>query len=296
MHRPEVLEKIGKVCLITGASSGIGKSTALGLARMGATVVMVGRDRERIKKARVEVVRETGNDRVETALCDLSRQAEVRRLAAEFKAGHDRLDVLVNNAAVVPTARTLTADGIEMQFAVNHLAYFLLTSLLLDALEAAAPSRIVNVSSGMHGRAALDDENLQGEKSYKPMAQYALTKLLNIYFTYELARRLEGTGITVNCLSPGFIATSLARDFSPFSRFVFEKFGKKAEKGAGIVVHLASSPEVANLTGRYFQGSREVKSSSRSYDRELARRVWETSERMTKTMWGLPPAGLRSRQ
>jgi retinol dehydrogenase-14 len=276
----------GKICLITGASSGIGKATALGLAKLGATIVMVGRDRDRTENARAEVSRASGNNRLEVALCDLSSQAEVRRLAAEFEAGHDRLDVLINNAAVVPKRRTLTVDGLEMQFAVNHLAYFMLTNLLLDRLKASIPSRIIIVSSGTHYRVVLDRENLQGEKRYKPMAQYGQTKLLNLYFGYELARRLAGTGVTVNSLSPGLTATGLSREFSAFSRFVFKALGKTAERGAGIVVQLASSPDVADLTGRYFQGTREVKSSALSYDQEIARRVWEMSEKLTGFEWG----------
>jgi len=276
----------GRICLITGASSGLGKAAAVGIAALGATVVMVGRDRERTDRARDEIIRASGNDRVEAALCDLSSQAEVRRLAAEFKAGHDRLDVLINNAAVVPRRRTLTADGLEMQFAVNHLAYFLLTNLMLDRLRAAAPSRVINVSSGTHYRVVPDFDNLQGEKRYRPMSQYALTKLLNLYFTYELARRVEGSGITVNSLSPGMTATGLSRDFPAVSRFVFRAIGKPAESGAAIIIMLASAPDAGRVTGRYYQGMREVKSSDLSYDREIARRIWETSEKLTGFEWG----------
>lgn len=271
----------GKICLITGASSGIGKSAALALARMGASIVMAGRDRERTEKARAEVVRESGNDRVEIVLCDLSSQAEIRRMADEFAAGYGKLDVLINNAAIVPATRTVTTEGIETQFAVNHLAYFLLAGLLMDPLKAAAPSRIVNVASGMHFRACLDFGNLQAEKSYKPMAHYSLTKLLNVCFTYELAGRLEGTGVTVNALSPGFTATNLGRDFSPFSRFVMRRMAKKPEKGAATVVYLASSPEVAAMSGGYYHSGKAAKSSAPTYDREILRQVWEISEKMT---------------
>jgi NAD(P)-dependent dehydrogenase (short-subunit alcohol dehydrogenase family) len=285
----------GKVCLVSGASSGIGRATATGLARLGALVVMAGRDRERTERARAEVVRETGNTNIEIAIGDLASQAEIRRLAAEFKAGHPKLDVLINNAAAVPAKRTLTVDGIETQFAVNHLAYFLLANLLLDTIIAAAPSRIINVSSGMHFRVDLDFENLQGEKRYRPMSQYALTKLLNVLFTYELARRLDGTGVTVNCLSPGFTATGLARQFSGLSRSAFKVMGKPPEKGAEIVIRLASSPDVANVSGKYFQGLKSVDSSPQSYDRELARRVWEMSERMTNIKGDAVAASLRPR-
>jgi len=274
----------GKICLITGASSGIGKAAALGLAKMGATIVMAGRDRARTEGARDEVIRKSGNHGVEITLCDLSSQAEIRRLAAEFQARYPKLDVLINNAAIIPATRSLTSEGVEVQFAANHLAYFFLAGLLLDPLKAAAPSRIVNVSSGMHFRARLDFENLQAEKNYRPMAHYALTKLLNILFTYELARRLNGSGVTANTLSPGFTATNLGRDFSAFSRFVMRRMAKKPEKGAAIVLYLASSPEVAGTTGRYFQGGKEAKSSAVTYDRENARRLWEFSEKMTQNI------------
>jgi NAD(P)-dependent dehydrogenase (short-subunit alcohol dehydrogenase family) len=216
-------------------------------------------------------------------LCDLSSPKQIRSVAAEYKSRHGRLHVLVNNAAVVPAKRTLTEDGLEMQFTVNHLAYFLLTNLLLDTLIASAPSRIVNVTSGMHKIAALDFDNLQGEKTYKTMKHYSLTKLLNIFFTYELARRLEGTSVTVNCLAPGFTATGLGRDFSAFSQFVMKTMGKKKEEGARTVVYLASSPDVATVTGKYFEKGKESRSSEETHDLEIARRMWNLSEKMTRS-------------
>jgi len=270
----------GRICMITGANSGIGLATAVGLAKMGATIVMVCRDREGGEKARAELMQLSGQKNVELMLCDLSSRVQIRALASAYKSGHDRLHVLVNNAGLVPKTRQLTAEGMEMQLAVNHLAPFLLTNLLLDKLRAGAPSRIVNVSSGMYKMAALDFDNLQGEKRYKPMKFYAMTKLLNIYFTYELDRRLEGAGVTANCLGPGFTATRLGRDFSPFSRFVMKTFANKMEKGAETVIYLASSPDVEKTTGRYFEKMKEMETTPPTHDREAAQRLWTISERL----------------
>jgi NAD(P)-dependent dehydrogenase (short-subunit alcohol dehydrogenase family) len=270
----------GRICLITGANSGIGLATSHALAKMGAVVVLVCRDRQRGEKARFEIIQASGSKNIELMLCDLSSQQEIRALASTFKVSHDRLHVLINNAGLVPKTRQLTLDGLEMQFAVNHLAPFLLTNLLLEKLEAGAPSRIVNVSSGMYKTASLDFDNLQGEKTYKAMKFYAMTKLLNTYFTYELARRLEGTGVTVNCLGPGFTATGLGRDFSPFSRFVMKTFANKKEEGAETVIYLATSPDVEKTTGKYFEKMKETETTPLTHDRETARRLWSISERL----------------
>ncbi|MGB9006741.1 MAG: SDR family oxidoreductase [Candidatus Aminicenantales bacterium] len=274
----------GRVCLITGASSGIGKVTAFELAKMGATAVLVCRNKERGEEARAEIIQASGNAAVELMLCDLASQRQVRSLASGFKGRYKKLHVLVNNAATVPQHRTITEDGLETQLAVNHLAPLLLTHLLLDVLRKSAPSRIINVSSGMHRTASLDFDDLQGEKSYRPMKMYAKTKLLNIYFTYELARRLEGTGVTVNCLGPGFTSTDLGRDFSPISRFVMKAFAHKKEIGAQTSVYLASSPEVERVTGKYFEKMKDTPTSPPTYDKDIARHVWEVSERLA----GLP--------
>jgi retinol dehydrogenase-14 len=270
-----------KTILVTGAGAGIGSATAMELAKRGAFLILVCRTKERAEKARDEIVRGSGNRTIELMVCDLASQKQIRALAAEFKSRHDKLHVLINNAAVVPAIRTLTEDGIETQFAVNHLAYFLLTHLLLDPLKAGAPSRIVNVASGMHFRSRMDFDGLQAEKSYKAMKHYSLTKLLNILFTYELARRLEGTGVTANCLSPGFTATGLGRDFSPFSRFIMKTMARKKEKGARTVIYLAASPEVAAVSGKYFSNEKEVRSSKDTLDIEAARRLWEISAKMS---------------
>lgn len=271
----------GKVCLITGASTGIGYVTALELAKAGATVVMVNRDPERGERARADVASKSGNANVELLLYDLSSQKQIRTLAEEFKRRHDRLHVLVNNAAIVPAKRTLTEDGLETQFAVNHLGYFLLTDLLLDTLKASAPARIVSVSSGMHLRAVLDFENLQAEKSYKAMTHYAVTKLLNLLFALELARRFEGTGVTSNALAPGFTATDIGREYSPVTRFIMRLMAQPKEKGAETVIYLASSPEVEGVSGKYFAKKAEAKVSPSASDPSNARRLWDLSERLT---------------
>src|SRR5215210_1282440 len=288
MERPET-EKHGggmgeKVCLITGATSGIGKATAMGLANMGASVVMVGRDRGRGEAALAEIKEKNGNASVDLMLADLSSQEEIRRLADEFKEACPRLDVLINNAGVFRSERITTADGIEMTFAVNHLAYFLLTNLLLDALEASAPSRIVNVSSGDHSNATIDFDDLQGEKGYKGAKAYSQSKLANVLFTYELARRLEGTGVTANCLHPGVVGTNLGSGVSGVFGFMVRALTplmKSPEQGAETSICLASSPEVESLSGRYFVKKAETRSSDESYDAGLARRLWEVSAELT---------------
>src|SRR5215204_6677853 len=207
MESPET-EKHGgamgnRVCLITGATSGIGKATAMGLANMGASVVMVGRDRGRGEAVMAEIKEKSSNASVDLMLADVSSQEEIRRLADEFKEAYPRLDVLINNAGVFRSKRITTADGIEMTFAVNHLTYFLLTKVLLDVLRTSAPPRIVNVASGEQRNGTIDFDDLQGEKRYKGAKAYSQSKLATVLFTYELARRLEGTGICANCLHPG---------------------------------------------------------------------------------------------
>jgi NAD(P)-dependent dehydrogenase (short-subunit alcohol dehydrogenase family) len=271
----------GKTVLITGGCSGIGFQTALELSRAGATTIIVCRTRARGEAAR-ETIAAAGGGPVEALACDLSSQRQIRALAEEFRRRHKSLHVLVNDAATVPARRTLTEDGFEMQFAVNHLAYFLLTELLLDVLKASAPSRIVNVSSGLHRRAHLDFVGLQAEKGYKGMAHYSLTKLLNVHFTYELARKLQGTGVTVNTLSPGFTSTGLGRSFGAFSRFVMKRFAMSVEKGADTVVYLAASPEVEGVSGKYFNKRKPERTSAESYDTAASARLWALSEELTR--------------
>src|SRR5215210_4622710 len=273
-----------KVCLITGATSGIGKATAMGLANMGASVVMVGRDRGKGEAVMAEIKEKSGNASVDLMLADISSQDEIHRLADETKEAYPRLDVLINNAGVFRSTRITTQDGIETTFAVNHLAYFLLTNLLLDVLKASAPSRIVNVASGEQRNGAIDFDDLQGEKEYKTAKAYSQSKLANVLFIYELARRLEGTGVSANCLHPGVVGTNLGSGVSGVFGFTVRALTplmKSPEKGAETSIYLASSPEVESSSGRYFVKKAEARSSDVSHDERLARRLWEVSAELT---------------
>jgi NAD(P)-dependent dehydrogenase (short-subunit alcohol dehydrogenase family) len=273
-----------KICLITGATSGIGQAAALALAKMGATVAVVGHSEERAPVTVAKIKNEAGNQNVEYLLADLSVQSQVRQLAENFKARYKHLDVLVNDAGAIFLRRQLSADGIEMTFAVNHLAYFLLTNLLLDTLKASAPTRVVNVASNSHLGQHLDFENLQLEHGYNPMRAYGRSKLCNLYFTYELARRLNGTGVTVNAMHPGFVHTNIAANNGWLVRLFLPLIHRNSltpEQGARTVVYLASSPDVETVTGKYFVREREVASDPVSYDEEAAKRLWEVSEEMT---------------
>ena len=277
-----------KICLITGATSGIGQAAALALAQMGATVAIVGRSEERCQSTVAHIQRETNNFHVDYLLADLSIQSQVRKLAENFKARYQHLDVLVNDAGAIFLRRELSADGIEMTFAVNHLAYFLLTNLLLDTLKASAPTRIVNVASNSHLGQHLDFDNLQLKHGYNPMRAYGRSKLCNLYFTYELARRLDGTGVTVNAMHPGFVATNMGTNNGRLVRLFLPLIHLNSltpEQGARTVVYLASSPDVETVTGKYFVREREVASDPVSYDEAAAKRLWEVSEEMT----GLSP-------
>ena len=269
----------GKVVIITGANAGMGKEISLALAGMGATLVMVSRDKQRGEAARTDVMSATSNQQVELMLADLSSQESIRQLAHDFTATHDRLDVLVNNAGMSLPARQVTADGIETVFATNHLGPFLLTNLLLPVLTASAPSRVVTVSSGVQAMAKIDFEDLQGVKSYSEIRSYNQSKLANLLFTYELARRLKGSGVTATALEPGFIKTNLKVPF-PFSLFSFMR-GKPSD-GAKPTVFLASSPEVEGVTGTFFNNKGvATKSSPPSYDEAAAGRLWQISADLT---------------
>lgn len=268
----------GKVCLITGSNAGIGKATALGLAQMGATIVMVSRDKTRGEAARAEIIAKSGNERVDLLLADLSAQASIRQLAQEVIAHYPQLHVLINNAGVAQTKRTVTVDGIETIFAVNYLAPFLLTTLLLDRLEASAPARIINVTSVANK--PLDFDDLQHEKRFDTMQVYSRSKFAVFLFTHELARRLEGTGVTVNCLHPGVIRTNLLRGFSVLAPLVFP-FMTSPQKGAETSIYLASSPEVESVSGKYFIKSKEARLPEGTDDQAAARRLWEVSEQLT---------------
>jgi len=274
-----------KICLITGATSGIGQAAATGIAKLGATVVVAGRSEERCQKTVARIQRATQNSHVDYLVADLSVQAQVRQLAANFKARYERLDVLVNNAAAIFFRRQLSRDGIEMNIAVNHLAYFLLTDLLLDTLKASIPARIVNVASNSHRHKHLDFDNLELKRGYWAGTAYGRSKLANLYFTYELARRLEGTGVTVNAMHPGFVRTNMAANNGWLVRLFLPLIHYKSltpEQGASTAVYLASSPDVEGVTGKYFVREREVASDPVSYDETAARRLWKVSEEMVQ--------------
>lgn len=273
----------GQTVLITGATSGIGEVAAHQLAGMGARVVIVARSPEKGAQTMASIQKTTGSQAVELLLADLSAQADIRRLAAEFKAGHDRLDVLVNNAGVFNLSRELSRDGIEMTWATNHLNYFLLTNLLLDVLKASAPARIVNVSSDAHRGGSIRFDDLGGAEKYSSWQAYSQSKLANVLFSYELARRLTGSGVTVNALHPGFVRTNFARNNGRFSRLlvpIFQLAAISPEKGAETMVYLASSPEVAGVSGSYFDKKKAVRSAEASYDEAVARQLWEASAQM----------------
>ena len=272
-----------RVCMVTGANRGIGKATALGLARMNATVVMVCRDRGRGEAALAEIKAESGNQAVDLLIADLASQASLCQLVSDFKDRYQQLHVLVNNAAIFRSKRTVTPDGIETCFAVNYLAPFMLTNLLLDSLKASAPARVVNVSGSYHRKATIDFDDLMCEKTYSALRANNQAKLALILFTYELARRLEGTGVTANCLHPGAVATDFAEtdpDMSPFLRLVYKLlklFFVSPEQGAETSVYLASSPEVEGVTGKYYEQMVETPSSPESYDVAVAKRLWQVS-------------------
>ena len=281
---PTTTDMRGKVCLITGATSGIGLVAARELARFGARVVLVGRNPAKAEAVVSQIRSQTGNADVESLLADLSSQRQIHKLARQFRERSPRLDVLVNNAGGIWLTRTLTEDGLEMTFAVNHLAYFLLTHLLLDTLKASGPARIVNVASAAHRGATLDFDDLMGERRYDGWRQYCRSKLANILFTYDLARRLAGANVTANALHPGWVATGFAANNGWRGRvwqFASNCFAISSEKGARTIIYLASSPDVAGVSGRYFVRERDVPSSPASYDEEAQKRLWRVSTELT---------------
>jgi NAD(P)-dependent dehydrogenase (short-subunit alcohol dehydrogenase family) len=271
----------GKTVLITGGTGGIGKATAIGLARLGARVGIVGRDATRAEAAASDIRSTSGNPAVDVFTADLSSQAEVRRLAAEVLETYPRLDVLVNNVGGYWAHRHGTADGLEHTFALNHLAAFLLTNLLLDRLEASAPARVVTVSSGAQSMGRIDFDDLQGARTYSGQRAYNQSKLANVMFTYELARRLDGTGVTATVLHPGVTRTEFgAEDQAAYFAWMSglsKPFMKSPAQGAETPIFLASSPEVEGVTGRYFANRKPKESNKLSYDVEAAARLWQVS-------------------
>ena len=278
-----------RVCMVTGASSGIGKETAGKLAELGATVVMVCRSKERGERAMADVRGRSHNDSVELLLADFASLDSVRALAEAFLKNHDTLHVLINNAGLVRLRRSVTVDGFEVTFQVDYLSHFLLTNLLLGVLKRSAPSRIVNVSSVSHYRGHVDFDDLQMERGYGVMRAYSRAKLADGLFTYELSRKLEGTGVTANCLHPGSVATTMAtKPLGPLS-FVWKAlrpFLLSPREGAESPVYLATAPELERETGKYFDRMIERRSSADSYDRAAAERLWKESERLA----GISPA------
>lgn len=277
----------GKSVLVTGGTGGIGKATAIGLAALGARVGITGRDPARTEAAAAGIRAAADNPAVDAFAADLSVQAGVRRLAAQVLETYPRLDVLVNNAGGFWAHRHVTADGLEHTFALNHLAPFLLTSLLLDGLTASAPARILTVSSGAHASGRIDFGDLQGERNYSGQRAYSQSKLANVMFTYELARRLDGTGVTATVLHPGVVRTSFGADdqaaFLTVMIGVARLFMKTPAQGARTPVYLASSPQVEGITGRYFVNRKPKTSSKASYDTTTAARLWQVSADLTAT-------------
>lgn len=272
------------VCIVTGANAGIGLETARGLANNGATVVMVCRNKQRGEAARTVIQQTSGNPNVHLFVADLGSQKQIKKLASDFLEKFDRLDVLINNAGVFLPSLQLTDDGYEATFAINHLAYFLLTYLLLDVLKSTPGSRIINVSSNAHLSANINMDQLERVDKYNGYTAYGQSKLANVLFTYELARRLSGTGITCNALHPGVVATNIANHgFSFFTVFfkLFSPFFKSPKTGAETSLYLAHSPEVAQTTGRYFADKLEKTSSKLSYDESIAKKLWDKSCSLT---------------
>jgi len=281
----------GKICLVTGGTNGIGKATAQALAAMGATVIIVGRDVLKTSQVAEEIRAASGSNTVESLLADLSSPQEVRWLADKFKRKYSHLHVLINNAGGFFMRRQLRGNGIEMTFALNHLAGFLLTNLLLDALKASAPARIINVSSNAHASGKIEFDNLQGEREYGPRA-YDNSKLANILFTMELARRLEGTGVTANALHPGFVATAFAKNngklIAALVSLITPLVARSPAKGAETSVYLASSPSVEGITGKYFYDSHIIPPAPQATDMVVARKLWDVSAQMAHLADRLP--------
>jgi NAD(P)-dependent dehydrogenase (short-subunit alcohol dehydrogenase family) len=274
----------GRVCVVTGATSGVGKAAAIALARRGAAMVLVGRDPARAAAALTDVRAASPTGAGELFLADLSSQRSIRELATEIRARYPALHVLVNNAGGIWYRRDVTVDGLERTFATNHLAYFLLTDLLLDALHAGAPARIVSVSSDAHFGATLDFDDLQGERRYDGWLAYKRSKLANILFTSALADRLAGSGVTANALHPGVVNTGIARKGSPLFRLGFRiaaPFMLTPARGAETIVYLASSPEVDGVSGGYFQKCRQKEPSAPARDPHARRRLWDVSAALT---------------
>jgi NAD(P)-dependent dehydrogenase (short-subunit alcohol dehydrogenase family) len=275
----------GKICLVTGATAGIGLATARLLAKQGATVVGVGRNPTKNQHSTGLIIEETGNSSVEYLLADLSSQNDIRALVKQFKSKYNHLDVLINNAGATFEERMESIDGIEMTFALNHLGYFLLTNLLIDILEASAPSRVIIVSSSMHKLGKIDFNNIPLKAGYSRSKAYQRSKLANIAFTYELAQHLSNQKVTVNAMNPGLVATNVGQNAGGISAkvkgLVDKIAGLTPEEGAQTILYLATSVEVSGVTGRYFVKEKSVPSSKTSYDLDFCRQLWDLSKSLT---------------
>lgn len=274
----------GKTCMVTGATSGIGLATAEALARLKATVIVVGRDPERTQTTVDRLRAETANPQIDSLHADLSIQDDIRRLVRAFNGRYSRLDVLVNNAGAIFMRRRLSAEGIELTWATNYLSCFLLTNLLLDRLKASSPARIVNVSSDMQKKAHLHLDDVELKNGYSGFKAYGQSKLAIIIFTYELARRLQGTGVTVNAVHPGWAGSDIGKNNGPLGKLfvpLLKLFAPSPAKAAETSIFLASSPEVESVTGKYFARKRPIPSAPVSYDEAVAKRLWDISEHMT---------------
>ncbi|TKJ23600.1 MAG: short-chain dehydrogenase [Promethearchaeota archaeon Loki_b32] len=272
-----------KICIITGANSGIGKATALGLAKLGAKVVMLCRNKTRGEEAQNEIITKSGNKSIDLLLADLSSQSSIRQFVSEFEKKYDKLDVLINNAGVNPSKRYETIDGIEKAFAINTLAPFLLTNLLLPILKNSVPARIINVASAVQSK-SINFENLQFKKHFRSWKAYSQSKTALIVNTYEFARRLNGTGVTSNCLHPGAVKSNITRDYKGIIKFFIKLifcFAKSPKKVAETSVYLASSQDVEKISGKFFIDKKEEKSKDITYNTDIAKRLWDVCADLT---------------
>lgn len=273
----------GKTCIITGANSGIGKATALGLAKLGAKVVMLCRNKTRGEEAQNEIITKSGNKSINLLLADLSSQSSIRQFVSEFEKKYDKLHVLINNAGLNPSKRYETIDGIEKAFAINTLAPFLLTNLLLPTLKNSIPARIINVASAVQSK-SINFENLQFKKHFRSWKAYSQSKTALIVITNEFARRLSGTGITCNCLHPGAVKSNITRDYKGIIKFftkLFFIFAKSPKKGAETSIYLASSQDVEKISGKYFIDKKEEKSKDITHNTDIAKRLWDVCADLT---------------
>ena len=268
-----------KTCIVTGANAGIGKAIAVGLAHLGATVVMVSRDRMRGEAASTEVRTASGNPSVELMIADLSSPTSIRNLTAEFKLKHPKLDMLVNNAAVFTRTRTITSDGVELMFATNHLAPFLLTNLLLEPLKASGAARVLNITAP--STVKIDFDNLQGERRFNALNAFGATKMGNLLFTFELARRLADSGVAVNAVHPGLVKSNLMREAPALLRWFTTLMSAAPDRAVEPIVRLAYAPEFTGQTGRFYHKGKEIHADAYAYDPNVQRQLWDVSAKLT---------------